>query len=146
MAAIFAVRALLNAKIAGLGFLVKEFRDENDAISVDDTPCVLIREGDVEILQIEGTAGGTATHRAPFFITFAAREAGGKSGRENAYDMLATTVNAMSADYSLGGQVQEVLPLRYGGEDEMANDAAAVMLEIRIDFCTSNADWNTLIF
>lgn len=145
MAAIETVRALLVAKMQSLGFSILQFRDENDAISIDEMPCAAIEEGDTEIIELEGRAGGTMLHRATFFMTFAAVATTGASARTNAYAMLGLAANALLVDYNLGGNVVEVKLVKYGGEEQMANDAAAILLETAIDFCTSTSDWNTLV-
>lgn len=134
------VRSLLATKIAGLGYAVKEFRDENDAITESECPAVLIQQaGVIEIDRIEGTAGGAAYHIAPYFLSFAA------TTRAAATAMLVATVNALANDCSLGGQVREILPVSYGDEEDDGKDIRAIMLEIRVRFLTPPNDFGTLL-
>lgn len=134
------VRGLLAAKITGLGYVPKEFRDEDDAITEAELPCVLIQQaGQVEIEYMEGTAGGVALHGAPYLLSFAA------TTRDAAATMLRTTVNALADDYSLGGQVLEITPVSYGDEEPDGRDIRAIMLEIRVRFCTAQNDFGTLL-
>lgn len=134
------VRGLLAAKITGLSYAVKEFRDENDAITEAELPCVLLQQaGQVELDYLEGTAGGCAVHSAPYFLSFAA------TTRHAAVTMLRATVNALADDYNLGGQVLEILPQSYGDEEPDGRDIRAIMLEIRVRFCTPQNDFGSLL-
>lgn len=134
------VRGLLAAKITGLGYTAKQFRDEDDAITSDELPCVLLQQsGPVEIEYLDGTAGGDMIHNAPFLMSFAA------TTRDAAAVMLRTTVNALANDYNLGGQVLEILPLSYGDEEPDGRDLSAIMLEVRVRFMTAANDIATLL-
>jgi hypothetical protein len=134
------VRALLSAKIASIGYSPKEFRDEDDAITESELPAVLIQQaGVIEIDRYEGTLGGAVYHSAPYFLSFAAIT------RDAAAAMLANTVAALADDYNLGGQVQEILPVSYGDEENDGKDLTAIMLEIRVRFCTAPNDFSTLL-
>ncbi len=134
------VRGLLAAKITSLGYPAKEFRDEDDAITESESPCVLIRQaGTIEIQRLEGTAGGATYHSAPYFLSFAA------TTRAAAAAMMAATVAALANDYNLGGQVMEIQPVSYGDEDNDGKDLAAIMLEIRVLFATAPNDFGTLL-
>lgn len=134
------VRGLLAAKITSLTYAVKEFRDENDAITEADLPCVLLQQsGPVEVDYLDGVATGLAIHSGPYLMTFAA------TTRETALAMLTATVNALAVDYNLGGQVLEITPLSYGDEEPDGRDIRAVMLEIRIRFETPSTDFGTLL-
>ena len=135
------VRGLLADKITALSYATKEFRDEDDAITESELPCVLLQQaGTIEISNIEGTLGGTATHNAPYFLSFAA------STRDAAAAMLAATVNALADDPTLGGQVMDIRPVSYGDEDNDGKDFSAIMLEIVVTFCTPPNDFGTLIY
>lgn len=134
------VRGLLAAKITSLGYTALEFRDENDAITESECPAVLIQQaGVIELERLEGTAGGAAYHSAPYFLSFAA------TTRASAAAMMVATVNALADDYSLGGQVMEILPVSYGDEDDDGKDIRAIMLEIRVRFLTPPNDFGTLL-
>ena len=134
------VRGLLAAKITSLGYAVKEFRDEDDAITESELPCVLVQQaGVIEIERLEGMAGGAAYHSAPYFLSFAAIT------RDAAAAMLAATVNALADDYNLSGQVMEIQPVSYGDEDNDGKDMSAIMLELRILFATPPNDFGTLL-
>lgn len=134
------VRGLLAAKITSLGYAIKEFRDEDDAITESELPCVLVQQaGVIDIQRLEGTVGGASYHSAPYFLSFAA------TTRAAAAAMMAATVNALADDYNLGGQVQEIQPVSYGDEENDGKDFAAIMLEIRILFCTPPNDFGTLL-
>lgn len=140
MSAREAVRALLAGKIDDLGYTALEYRDEDDAITEAALPCVLIQQaGPIEVTMREGHSGGTFEHSAAFFLSFAAQT------RADAEAMLVATAGALATDYNLGGQVQEVVPVSWGDEDDEGRDIAAIVLEIRITFCTSHDDWGTLI-
>lgn len=133
------VRGLLAAKIAGLGYTVLEFRDENDAVPEGQGEFVLLQQsGPVEIQYLEGTAGGVAVHNAPFLMSFCA------ATRDAAAAMLRATANALAADYNLGGQIAEILPLSYGDEEPDGRDIRAIMLEVAARFYTDPADIGTL--
>lgn len=134
------VRGLLAAKITTLGYAAKEFRDEDEAITEAELPCVLIQQaGVIELERLEGTAGGAAYHSAPYFLSFAA------TTRPAAAAMMVATVNALANDYSLGGQVMEIVPVSYGDEEPDAKDIRAIMLEIRVRFLTPPNDFGTLL-
>lgn len=134
------VRDALKAKVESLNYSALIYRDENDAITGADLDCVLIQQaGQVQIRTLEGTSGGTITHVGSFFLSFAATE------RAVAEAMLAATVTALLEDYTLGGKVQEVVPVSYGEEDQDGKDIAALVLELNITFCTAWNDWATLI-
>lgn len=134
------VRALLAAKITSLGYAVKEFRDEDDAITESELPCVLVQQaGTIEIQRLEGTAGGATYHSASYFLSFAA------TTRPVAAAMMVATVNALADDYNLGGQVMEIQPVSYGDEDNDGKDLDAIMLEIRVLFATPPNDFGTLL-
>lgn len=134
------VRGLLAGKIATLGYAVKEFRDEDDAITESELPCVLVQQaGVIEIQRLEGTAGGATYHSAPYFLSFAAIT------RDDAAGMMAATVNALANDYNLGGQIMEIQPVSYGDEDNDGKDLASIMLEIRVLFATPPNDFGTLL-
>lgn len=134
------VRGLLATKITSLGYAPKEFRDENDAITEAELPCVLLQQsGPVEIEYLDGTAGGDMIHNAPFLMSFAA------TTRDAAAVMLRTTVNALANDYNLGGQVLEIVPLSYGDEEPDGRDIRAIMLEIRVRFVTAANNIATLL-
>lgn len=134
------VRDLLAAKIESLGYSVQQFRDEDDAISATELPCVLLQQsGPVEIKYVEGTAGGIAAHNAPFLMSFVA------TARDDAAAMLRATANALAADYSLGGQIAEILPLSYGDEEAEGRDYRAILFEIAARFYTDPADIGTLV-
>jgi hypothetical protein len=134
------VRDLLVSKVESLGYNALVYRDENDAITDADVPVVLIQQaGMVNITTIEGTLGGTITHDGSFFLSFAA------ATRGEAETMLAATSSALLVDYSLGGQVQEIVLTSYGDEDNEGKDFAALVLEISVKFCTSYDDFTTLI-
>lgn len=134
------VRALLVAKMMSLGMAAKEFRDEDDAATADELPFVLVQQaGAVDIDYIEGTVGGMALHACSYFLSFAA------ISRESAVAMLTTAVNALANDYTLGDQVLEIVPVSYGDEDNDGKDIRAIMLEIRVRFCTSPNDFGTLL-
>ena len=140
MSARAAVRALLKAKMEDLGYTALEYRDEDVAVSEGDLPFVLIQQaGSVEVSQREGTTGGTLEHTASFFLSFA------DADRDDAEAMLTAAADALLTDYSLGGQVQEVVPVSYGDEEDEGRDYAAIVLEIRITFCTAHNDWSALI-
>lgn len=134
------VRALLAAKITALGYTALEFRDQDDATTPDELPFVLIQQaGTIEILRLEGMAGGATYHSAPYFLTFAAET------REDAAAMMAATVAELADDYNLGGQVMEIQPVSYGDEDNDGKDLTAIMLEVRIVFATAPNDFTTLL-
>lgn len=134
------VRGLLAAKITGLGYTVLEFRDDNDAVPEDQGKFVLLQQsGPVEIQYLEGTVGGVAVHNAPFLMTFCA------ATRDEAAAMLRATANALAADYNLGGQIAEILPLSYGDEEPDGRDIRAIMLEVAARFYTDPADIGTLV-
>jgi len=135
------VRALLAAKVTSLGYVPKEFRDEDDAITESDLPCVLIQQaGVIQLERIEGTAGGAAYHSAPFFMSFAA------TTRPDAALMMVNTVRALGEDYTLGGKVMEILPASYGDEEDDGKDMASIMLEIRVMFATPPNEFGTLLY
>lgn len=141
MSARLEVRALLKAKMETLGFTALEYRDEDDAVQPGDLPCVLIQQaGPIEIIRIEYMAGGTATHSGSFFLSFAAPTL------DEAEPMMVTGVNALSADATLGGKVQDIQPQSYGDEEDEGRDFAAIVLEVRIQFCTDPYDFGTLIY
>lgn len=134
------VRGLLAAKITSLGYTALEFRDENDAITEAELPCVLLQQaGVVELDYLEGTAGGAATHGASYFLSFAA------ATRAAAAAMMAATVNALANDYNLGGQVLDITPVSYGDEENDGKDVRAIMFEIRVRFQTPPNDFGTLL-
>jgi len=139
MSARAAVRALLKAKVEDLGYTALEYRDD-DAVTDDELPFVLIQQaGSIEVGRREGTTGGTLEHVGSFFLSFAAAD------RDTAEAMLTATADALLTDYSLGGEVQEVVPVSYADEENEGRDYAAIVLEIRITFCTAHNDWSTLI-
>ena len=134
------VRGLLAAKITNLGYAVKEFRDEEDAITEAELPCVLLQQsGPVQIEYLEGTVGGVAVHNAPFLMSFCA------TTRDAAAAMLRATANALADDYNLGGQIAEILPLSYGDEEPDGRDISAIMFEVGTRFYTDPADIGTLM-
>jgi hypothetical protein len=140
MSARLAVRALLSDKMKSLGMTPFEYRDEDDAIGSGDLPCVLIQQaGSVDVSKREGTTGGTLEHTGSFFLSFAAEKL------DAAESMMTSAADALLTDYSLGGQVQEVVPVAYGDEEDEGRDYAAIVLEVRITFCTAHNDWSTLI-
>lgn len=133
------VRDLLAAKIQSLGYTVQQFRDEDDAISTGEMPCVLLQQsGPVEIQYLEGTVGGVAVHNAPFLMSFVA------TTRDAAAAMLRATANALAADFNLGGQIGEILPLSYGDEETDRRDYRAILFEVAARFYTDPADIGTL--
>jgi hypothetical protein len=135
------VRALLVAKMQSLGMTALEYRDEDDAISEGDLPCVLIQQvGVVNIERIEGTAGGAAYHVASFFLSFTAKTL------DEADAMMVDGNNALADDFTLGGKVQEILPVSYGEEETDGRDFAAIVLEIQVRFCTAPNDFGTLLY
>jgi len=134
------VKAALQAKMQSLGYSALVYRDEDDAITEAEVPAVLIQQaGQVQVNRLEGTAGGTITHLGSFFLSFAA------TARGEAETMLATAVASLLEDYTLGGKVQEVVPVSYGDEEQDGKDIAALVLELNITFCTAWNDWATLI-
>ena len=134
------VKAALQSKMQDLGYSALVYRDENDAITEAEVPAVLIQQaGQVQVGTIEGTAGGTVTHLGSFFLSFAA------TAQDEAETMLATATAALLEDYTLGGKVQEVVPVSYGEEAQDGKDIAALVLELNITFCTAWNDWATLI-
>lgn len=134
------VRGLLVAKIQSLSLSALEFRDENEAITESDIPCVMVQQaGVITIDRFEGTAGGAVYHMAPYILSFAAPT------RAVAATMFAATVNALAVDYNLGGQVTEILPVSYGDEETDGNDIKCIMLEIAVRFCTAPDDFGALL-
>jgi hypothetical protein len=141
MSARLEVRALLAAKITSLGYTALEYRDEDDAALPGDIPFVLIQQaGSVEITRAEYMAGGTETHEASFFFSFAAES------RDDAEAMMVAAVAAFAADPTLGGQIQDIRPVGYGDEETEARDYAAIVLENRVQFCTAPGDWSALLY
>jgi hypothetical protein len=140
MSARAAVRALLKAKVEGLGYTVFEYRDEDDAVTDEELPFVLIQQaGAIEVSRREDVKGGTLEHIGSFFLSSAART------RDAADAMMTAIADALLDDYSLGGRVQEVVAVSYGDEEDEGRDYAAVVLEVRITFCTAHDDFSTLI-
>ena len=134
------VRDLLAAKIESLGYAVKQFRDDDDAITAEELPCVLLQQSGLVVIQyLEGMAGGIAQHNAPFLMSFVA------TTRDAAAAMLRATANALAADYNLGGQIGEILPLSYGDEEADGRDYRAILFEIAARFYTDPADIGTLV-
>lgn len=140
MSARAAVRAALAAKITSLGYTPLEYRDEDDAITEGDLPCVLIQQaGPIDITQ-EDHAGGQVYHEGSFILSFAALTTA------DAEAMLTATVAALANDYTLGGKVQNIVPASWGDEETDGKDFASIMFEVRITFCTAFNDWSTLIY
>lgn len=134
------VRGLIVAKLTTLGQSVLRDRDEFDAITEPELPATLVDEpGMVEVTNIEGTAGGAAYHAATFALAFAATTSAVAQTNFNA------ALTALSNDYSLGGQVLDIMPLNYGGDDNNGKDIAAITLEIRVRFLTPPNDFGTLL-
>ena len=141
MSARLEVRALLAAKITSLGYTALEYRDEDDAVLSGDLPFVLIQQaGSIDITRAEYMMGGTETHEGSFFVTFAA------NGRDEAEAMMVSAMAAFAADPTLGGKIQDIRPDSYGDEDTDTRDYAAIMVEMRVQFCTAPADWSTLLY
>lgn len=141
MSARTAARALLAAKITSIGYTALEYRDEDDAVLPGDLPFVLIQQaGPVEITRAEYMQGGTETHTASFFFTFAAET------RDAAEAMLIAAVAAFNADTTLGGQIQNIYPVGYGDEEDEGRDYGAIALENRVQFCTAPGDWSALLY
>ena len=141
MSARLEVRALLVGKMESLGFTAMEYRDEDDAVNPGDLPFVLIQQvGSVEITRAEYMAGGSSTHRATFMLSFAA------TTLDDAEEMMVEGANALAADSTLGGKVQDIQPQSYGDEEDEGRDYAAVVLEVQIQFCTSPYDFSTLLY
>ena len=135
------VRGLLAAKIASLGYAVKEFRDDDDAITREELPCVLVQQaGTIEIIRHEYAMGGSLTHQASYFFSFAALT------REAAGEMLVAAANAFAADTTIGGQIQDIMPVSYGDEDDDGKDFTSIMLENQVQFCTDPYDFGALIY
>jgi hypothetical protein len=140
MSARLQVRAALLAKMQALGFIALEYRDEDDAISESDLPCVLIQQaGTVEIGRLEGTAGGASYHTGSFLLSFAAKT------HDEAEAMMVSAANALATDYNLGGKVLEIQPVNYADEEDDGRDFSAIVLEIRVLWATAPDDWGTLL-
>lgn len=134
------VRGLLVAKLTTLGQTALRDRDEFDALTEPELPATLVDEpGMVEITNIEGTAGGAAYHAASFALTFAATTSAVAQANFNA------ALAALMNDYSLGGQVLDITPLNYGGDENGGKDIFAITLEIRVRFLTPPNDFGTLL-
>lgn len=134
------VRGLIAAKLTTLGQSVLRDRDEFDAITEGELPATLVDEpGMVEVTNIEGTAGGAAYHAASFALTFAATTSAVAQTNFNA------ALTALMNDYNLGGQVLDITPMNYGGDDNTGKDMAAITLEIRVRFLTPPNDFGTLL-
>lgn len=140
MLAVDTVRGLIVAKMAGLGQSVLQDRDEFDAITDGELPATLVDKNElVEIARLEGTAGGGAYHSTSFMLTFAAVTGAAAQAAFSA------AITAFSEDYNLGGQVSEVWPINYGGDDNGGKDSAAITLELGVRFCTPPNDFGTLL-
>lgn len=134
------VRTLIATKLTGLSQSVLMDRDEFDAITESELPATLVDEpGMVEITNIEGTAGGAAYHAASYMLTFAATTSAVAQAR------FAAALTALMNDYSLGGQVLDIMPLSYGGDENNGKDIAAITLEIRVRFLTPPNNFGTLL-
>lgn len=134
------VHSLIATKLTGLGQSVLRDRDEFDAINESELPATLVDEpGMVELTNIEGTAGGAAYHAANYMLTFAA------TSSAVAQASFEAALTALADDYSLGGQVLDITPLSYGGDENNGKDIAAITLEIRVRFLTAPNDFGTLL-
>lgn len=150
MAAIHEVRDLLAAKVAALTYdgstiTVLTDRDQSTPAKPADCPAVMIEENGAEITRIEGQAGGTMTHGGAFTITCLERATETQTSRERAYGVMSVVINALLDDFTLGGKVQEIRPTGYGGEFFGGQDVEGVPVDLQIDFCTANTDFDTLI-
>lgn len=145
MAAVFVVRGLLKDTLEAAGLTALEYRTAEDAVQAEELDCVLISEGESTIEYFEGQAGGTVYHRTRFFLEFMARATKTQTKREAAYELFTTGINALMADYTLGGQVENLLPVTYGGEEDDGKDFASVLLDLDVLFATGTADWATLL-
>lgn len=133
------VRTALTDKITDLGYAALEDRGEDDATLESELPFVLIQQaGPIDVGRRESINGGDFEHIAPFFLSFAAKT------ERDAEQMLIATANELATDYSLGGQVQEIVPVSWGDEETELRDAFALVLEIRVTFCTPHNDWAVL--
>jgi len=140
MSARLKVRAALVAKMQSLGFTALEYRDEDDAIDQGDLPCVLVQQaGPIQISRLEGTAGGASYHAGSFFLSFAAEQ------RDSAEAMMVAAINALAADYNLGGKVMDIQPASYGDEDDDGRDFAAIVVELNIMWATAPDDFGNLL-
>lgn len=140
MLAVNIVRGLIAAKLTTLGQTVFLQRDQYHALTESELPATLIdKAGVVDITRLEGTAGGAATHLAPIDLTFTATSEAVAEANFNA------ALTALSDDYSLGGQISEILVLNYGGDENTGKDIFAITLEIRVRFLTPPNDFGTLL-
>lgn len=140
MLAVNIVRGLIATKLVGLGQSVFGDRDEFDALTEAELPATLVAEPSmVEIGRLEGTAGGAAYHSANFALTFAG------TTEAVAEANFSAAVTAFADDYNLGGQVRQILPVNYGGDENDGKDMSAITLEISVEFCTPPNDFGTLL-
>jgi len=144
MAAIDEVRSLLAAKVTALNYTALLDRDELEPASIEDCPAVLIEEDGAQIERFEGIASGTVFHRGKFMLTCCARVDGATSAREGAYAIMAAVMADLLTDFSLGDNVQEVIPTGYGPAPG-GNDIYAIAIDLDIVFATSTTDFDTLI-
>lgn len=144
-AAIFIVRGLLVSALEGLGLTALEHRNASDALQLEEMDAVLVTEGETGIDEIEGRAGGTVIHRTRFFLEFAARATPTATAREMAFEQFTTGIGGLMADFTLGGNVMELIPVSYGGEEDDGKDYAVVSLDLDVTYCTSTTDWGTLL-
>lgn len=144
--AIKQVRANVVTSIQQVVASVLEQRDDNDPLTAEELPCVLVAERGSSIQQVEGQLGGTMTHTGLIQVAACSMGSSNSSARDQALDLLTLAINRLLSDFTLGGTVQEVRLVDYGGEDQIGSDVAAVPASFEVDFCTSNEDVGTLIY
>lgn len=144
--AVIQVQDLLKAELEAIPLTVFTDRDDDDKVLQSEAPCVVIEEAGIVLQFPEGTVrGSTVWHDTTFLLTAITVDAAGSSKKAAAHEMIGQIVARLDIDPTLGGKVQDVLPLNYGGENAQGNAIGGVPLEIKVQFCTPKSDWTQLI-
>ncbi len=146
MAAIKQVRTNFIAALSSLTEPVLEERDERAPIRPSEAPCYVVAERGATIGELNINENSGMQHTGIILLAAVTPGSASETGRDRALDMLTAAINLLMQDPTLGGTVQEVRLVDYGGEDQLGTDIAAVPATFEVDFWTTDEDLTTLIY
>lgn len=69
----------------------------------------------------------------------------GETPFDAATNLVSNIGATIAADYTFGGKFLQVSPLSASNMEDVGTDVGCITIELRVQYQTSKADWNTLI-
>jgi len=142
--AVMQVHDALKRTIGNGSFDVQSARSEFDAINIDKGDCVFIQCKGVQLKAMEGNCSSLA-HTATFWLECVAREGLADDKQSEAASIVSQVHAALSADYTLGGLVQDITPVNIGEYIPNGREFGSFTLEYDVTYWTPYNDLNTIL-